>query len=229
MELDLQRHRDMLQGVLSRIRVESEECEELRAQVAREQAPSENGEAILPPLCDSQQGTDMISQTASEEMYLSAVEDESGDETMFVGTSGAEDDLDVSRDNGIWERRRNAIIKNQRMVKLTDKDKVKVKPCNTIVIEEEPPPAPPASGKQLVDVIARLSPQEIGLVVGHLPSSTVENWVVQSSGDNLPSSVGSVFFLSVFKKTFKKKSLFHPQCFLSRSAGGAKCGGLSPL
>ena len=36
----------MLQGMLSRIRVESEECEELRAQVAREQAPSENGDAI---------------------------------------------------------------------------------------------------------------------------------------------------------------------------------------
>ena len=34
LELDLQRHRDMLQGVLSRIRVESEECDELRAQVA---------------------------------------------------------------------------------------------------------------------------------------------------------------------------------------------------
>ena len=31
LELDLQRHRDMPQGVLSRIRVESEECEELRA------------------------------------------------------------------------------------------------------------------------------------------------------------------------------------------------------
>ena len=36
LELDLQRHRDMLQGVLSRIRVESEECDELRAQVAGE-------------------------------------------------------------------------------------------------------------------------------------------------------------------------------------------------
>ena len=35
LELDLQRHRDMLQGVLSRIRVEGEECEELLAQVAK--------------------------------------------------------------------------------------------------------------------------------------------------------------------------------------------------
>ena len=55
----------------------------------------------------------MIIQTASEEMYLSTMEEESGDESMLMGTStGAEDDLDVSRDNGIWERRRNAIIKD---------------------------------------------------------------------------------------------------------------------
>ena len=45
------------------------------------------------------------------------------------------------------------------MVKLKDKDKVKVKPCKTVIFEEEPPPAPPASGKQLADVIARLSPE----------------------------------------------------------------------
>ena len=114
LELDLQRHRDMLQGVLSRIRVEREECEELRAQVAREQAPSENGDTIPPTQCDSQQGNDMICQTASEEMYLGTLEEESGDEPMLLGTStGAEDDLDVSRDNGIWERRRNAIVKNK--------------------------------------------------------------------------------------------------------------------
>ena len=132
MELDLQRHRDILLGVLSRKRVESEECDELRAQVAREHAPSDNGEAIPPTQCDSQQGNDMVSQTASEEMYLSTVKEESGDESMLMGTSaGAEDDLDVSRDNGIWERRRNATFKNKRMVKLTDKDKLKVKPCKT--------------------------------------------------------------------------------------------------
>ena len=41
-QIDKLRHRDMLQGVLSRFRVESEECDELRAQVAKEQAPSEN-------------------------------------------------------------------------------------------------------------------------------------------------------------------------------------------
>ena len=111
LELDLQRHPDMLQGVLSRIRVESEE---LRAQVAREQAPFEN-EAIPPTQCDSQQGDDMVSQNATDEMYLRTVEEESGDESMLMGSStGAEDDLDVSR---------NATFKNKRMVKLGDKDK----------------------------------------------------------------------------------------------------------
>ena len=188
LELDLQRHKDMLQGVLSRIRVESEECDELRAQVAKEKAPAESFETIPPTQYDSQ----------PDEVYLSTVEEESGDESMLMGTStGAEDDLDVSRVYGIWERRRHAIIKNKRMVKVEDKDKVKVKPCKTFFIEEEPPPAPPASGKHLADVIARLSPEEIGLVIGHLPSSTVQNWV-QSIGaqqtvvHNLLSSVGSI-------------------------------------
>ena len=119
-----------------RIRVESEECDELRARVAREKAPSENGEVIPPTQCDSQQGNDMTGQPASEEMYLSTVEEESGDESMFLGTStGAEDDLDVSQENGIWERRRSAIHK-KKMVKNKDKDKGKAKPCKTIIIEE---------------------------------------------------------------------------------------------
>ena len=132
LELDLQRHRDMLQGVLSRIRIESEECDELRAQVAKEKAPPDTGETIPPTQSDSQQGDDMVGQTTSEEMYLSTVEEESGDESMLMGAStGAEDDLDVGRDNGIWERRRNAIIKNKRMVKLKDKDKLRSKPCKT--------------------------------------------------------------------------------------------------
>ena len=132
----------------------------------------------------------MVGQTASEEMYLSTVEEKSGDETMLVGTTGAEDDLDVSGDNGIWERRRNAIIKNKRMVKLKDNDKLKVKPCKTIIIEEEPPPAPLASGKQLADVFARLSLAEFGVVLSHLPSSTVQNWV-QSFGSQQSLSQSS--------------------------------------
>ena len=168
MELDLQRHRDMLQGVLSRIRVESEECDELRAQVAKEKAPADSGETVPPTQSDSQ----------PEEMYLSTVEEESGDESMLMGGStGAEDEMDVSRDKGIRERRRNAIIKNKKMVKLKDKDKLRNKTCKTIIIEEEKPPAPPDSGKHLSEVIARLSQDQIWVVIGHLPSSTVQSWV----------------------------------------------------
>ena len=85
LELDLQRHRDMLQGVLSRFRVESEECDELRAQVLKEQAPSDTVETIPPTQSDSQQGDDMVGQTASEEMYFSTVEEASGDESMLHG------------------------------------------------------------------------------------------------------------------------------------------------
>ena len=152
LELDLQRQKDMLQGVLSRIRIESEECDELRAQVAKEKAPAESFETVPPTQCDSQ----------PDEMYLSTVEEESGDESMLMGGStGAEDEMDVGRDNGIWERRRSAIIKNKRMVKLKDKDKLKSKMCKTIVIEEEKPPAPPDSGKHLAEVISRLSQDQI--------------------------------------------------------------------
>ena len=103
LELDLQRHRDMLQGVVLRVRVESEECDELRARVARGKAPSENVESIPPTQCDSQQRKDMTGRAASEEMYLNTVEEESGDESMLLGTSaGAEDDLDVSQENGTF-------------------------------------------------------------------------------------------------------------------------------
>ena len=110
--------------------------------------------------------------------------------------------------NGIWERRRIAIIKNKRMVKLKDKDKVKVKACKIINIKEEPPPAHPASGKQLADVIARLSPEEIGLVIGHLPSSTVESWV-QSVGAQ-QTVLQSVFWGTIFRVLWVA---FLPRCF----------------
>ena len=43
------------------------------------------------------------------------MDEESGDESMLLGTStGAEDELDVSHGSGIWERRRSAIFKNER-------------------------------------------------------------------------------------------------------------------
>ena len=172
--------------------------------------PSDTGEAILPAQSDSQQGDDMVGQTASEEMYLSTVEEESGDETMLMGTStGADDDLDVP------------LSRKKRMVKLKDKDKLKVKPCKTIIIEEEPPPAPPASGKHLAEVIARLSREEIGVVLGHVPSSTVQNWVQsfgaqqslsQSSGAST-ESCGLRFFPGDFQNFEKQSSC--PQQFLS--------------
>ena len=60
-------------------------------------------------------------------------------------------------------------------------------PC----IEEERPPAPPDSGKQLAEVIARLSQDEIGVVLGHLPSSTVQSWVQSISSQK---SIGCVFW-----------------------------------
>ena len=57
LELDVQHHRDMLQGVLFQVfglKVRS------RAQVAREQAPSDNGGAIPPTECDSLQGMTLV-------------------------------------------------------------------------------------------------------------------------------------------------------------------------
>ena len=63
-------------------------------------------------------------------MYLSTLEEESGDESMLLDTStGAEDDMDVSQDNGMWERRRCAIFNNKSIVKIKDKAKGKAKPC----------------------------------------------------------------------------------------------------
>ena len=57
----------------------------------------------------------MVGHAVSEEMYLSTVDEESGDASMLLGTStGVEDDLDVSNGSGIWERRRSAIFKNIR-------------------------------------------------------------------------------------------------------------------
>ena len=82
------------------------------------------------------------------------------------------------------------LSKNKKMVKLKDKDKMRSKACKTIIIEEEKPPAPPDSGKQLAEVIARLSHDQIGVVLGHLPSSTVQSWV-QSINSNQSLEVSS--------------------------------------
>ena len=134
----------------------------------------------------------MIRQTASEQMYLSTVEEESG-----------------SRDNGIWERRRHAIVKNKRMVKLKDKDKVKVKPCKTIIIEEETSSCSPSfweatGGCDCAAIPGRNWSRHWSLAVLHcakLGFSPLELNPLRCSllGHNLRSFVGSVssrvFFL----------------------------------
>ena len=59
LELDLQRHRDVLQGVLERIRALDDEIEDLRTQVAREKSDSDGENASVltanPTQVDSQQ------------------------------------------------------------------------------------------------------------------------------------------------------------------------------
>ena len=100
--------------------------------------------------------------------------------------------MDVSHGSGIWERRRSAIFKNKRMVKIKDKDKGKVKQCKTIIIVEdkELSLASPPAGKQLADVLAGLSPEDVGNVIGHLPCSIVQNWVQSIWG---PASDGTLW------------------------------------
>ena len=88
--------------------------------------------------------------------------------------------------------------KIKRTVKIKDKDKGKVKPCETIILEEDLPPAPPRAGKQLADVIARLSPEELGLVFGHLLSSTVQDWVQSIGAQQTAVLCGWRFFPSVY-------------------------------
>ena len=66
--------------MLSRKRVESEECDELRARLQKNKLHRTLVKRfLLLKVTDSQQGDDMVGQTASEEMYLSSVEEESGD------------------------------------------------------------------------------------------------------------------------------------------------------
>ena len=66
-ELDLQRHRDMLQGVLVRIRAVDDEIKDLRAQVAREQSDGDGENASVaaapPTQVDSQQDNGAVSRS----------------------------------------------------------------------------------------------------------------------------------------------------------------------
>ena len=145
-------------------------------------------------------------------LYLSTVEEESGDESMLLGTStGAEDDLAVSQENGIWERRRSAIFKNKRMVKIKDhgegERQSQVRPLllrrNLLLLAL-------ATGIQLGDVIARLSPEELGLVIGHWPVPPLSRVGFSLLGPHkLRCSVGSVS-CRVFLNNFQNHGICHP-------------------
>ena len=114
LELDLLRHRDMLRGVLSRIRVESEECEELRLRLQGNKLRQKMKLFLIPSVILSREMTwlvKMLLRRCTLVLWKRRV----GMSLCFIGS---EDDLDVSRDNGIWERRRKATFKNKRMLKL---------------------------------------------------------------------------------------------------------------
>ena len=74
-------------------------------------------------------------------------------------------------------------------------------------------PAPPDSGKHLAEVIARLSQDQIGVVIGHLPSSTVQSWVqsINSSGQRRVS-----------------QSAVPPRCDPTCGQRGEQCSSFSP-
>ena len=111
LELDLQRHRDMLHGVLERIRVVDDEIKDLRAQVAREKSDSDGDNASVrtapPTQVDSQPDIGEVGQVfdPTTPTPLNPGPFESCDEDMLFDASEAEDEGEVSRSNGIWERR----------------------------------------------------------------------------------------------------------------------------
>ena len=85
------------------------------------------------------------------------------------------------------------------------KEKAKAKQHKSIIIEEEgegPPPGPPVAGKQLADVLAGLSQEDLKEVLVHCPPSLLQT--VSSFGDPGQTSLfGLQVSLSVFKKNFK--------------------------
>ena len=117
LELDLQRQRDMLQGVLDRIRAVDDEIKDPRAQVVREQSDGDGENASVaatsPTQVDSQQDNGAVGQlfdpTAPTALNLGPFE--SCDEDMLFDASEGEDEGEASRSNDIWERRRSGVIK----------------------------------------------------------------------------------------------------------------------
>ena len=123
----------------------------------------------------------MFDLTASTALHLGPFE--SCDEDMLFDASEDEDEREASRSNGIWERRCSGVIKKGKLVK--NKERAKAKQSKTIIIEEEnecPPLGPPAAGKQLADVLAGLSQEDLNDVIGHLPPSLLKTWA-SSIGD----------------------------------------------
>ena len=107
---------------------------------------------------------------------------ESCDEDMLFDASEAEDEGEVCRSNGIWERRRSGVIKKGKLIK--NKEKAKAKQNKSVIIEEEgecPPPGPPVARKQLADVLAGLSQEDLKEVLVHCPPSLLQT--VSSFGD----------------------------------------------
>ena len=188
LELDLQRHRDMLQGVQERVRVVDDEIKDLRAQVAKEKSDSSDGDnasirTAPATQVDSQpdigEGGLVFGPTAPTPLNPGPFE--SCDEDMLFDTSEAEDEREGSR-NGIWERRRSGVIKKGKLLKY--KEKAKAKQNKSIIIEEEgevPPPGPPVAGKQLADVLVSLSQEGLKEVLTHCPPSLLQT--VSSFGD----------------------------------------------
>ena len=191
-ELDLQRQRNMLRGVLEQIRQVEDEIKDLRVQVAKEKSDSSDGDNVsirTAPATQVDSQPDMggdglvVNTNASSSLHPGPFE--SCDEDMLCSASEAEDERDVRRD-GIWERRRSGVIKKGRLLKV----KAKAKPNKTIIIEEEgesPPPGPPPHGKHLADVLTGLSKERLQEVLSHCPSSFLQS--LSSIGDPANTSL----------------------------------------
>ena len=129
LELDLQRHRDMLQGVQERIRVVDDEIRDLRAQVAKEKSDSSDGDnaslrTAPATQVDSQPDIGEVDRVfgPTAPTPLNPGPFESCDEDMLFDASEAEDEVEVSR-NGIWERRRSGVVKKEKLLKYKKKQR----------------------------------------------------------------------------------------------------------
>ena len=188
LELDLQRHRDMLQGVLERIRAVDDEIKDLRVQVAKEKSDSSDGDnasirTAPATQVDSQPdiGESGLVVGPTAPTPLNPGPFESCDEDMLFDASEAEDEREVRR-NGIWEPHRSGVIKKGKLLKY--KEKAKAKQNKSIIIEEQgegPPPGLPNTGKHLAEVLASLSQEGLKKVLSHCPPSLLQ--IVSSFGD----------------------------------------------